>query len=208
MGKTTFLRCLQGQQAPATKNINVSTNGVDIAQVELPLFVNEVIGIWFLLSHCKFTFYLISFRVNCRNWVEEKRRLFATCGISEDKPCFTAPIDSSWLLLPFTSLFTIWLTSKATDDFNIVLLSSFSSFSSFLLITPPLIQYSHWMQQINSIVDNPGNSMPILIVGTHADKLTPHEQEVVLQKIVKVYPVSLKPTGVQGHFCVSHRYIF
>lgn len=65
------------------------------------------------------------------------------------------------------------------------------------------------MQQISSIIDKAGNSMPVLIVGTHADRITIKEQDQILYKISKAYPVSKKPsTGVQGHFAVSLRYIF
>lgn len=63
------------------------------------------------------------------------------------------------------------------------------------------------MHQIQSIVDTPGNSMPILIVGTHADKLSDLQKEQVLAKISKLYPKSTKLTGVQGHFAVSLRYL-
>lgn len=60
------------------------------------------------------------------------------------------------------------------------------------------------MQQIASIIDLPGNSMPILVVGTHADKLSKAEQQAVLAKMAHLYPVSRNPnTGIQGHYAIS-----
>ena len=80
--------------------------------------------------------------------------------------------------------------------------------SSLHLSKHSLMVTRHWMHQIQSIVDTPGASMPILLVGTHADKLTTAEQEQVITKITRLYPVSNKTTGVQGHFAVSLRYHF
>ena len=60
------------------------------------------------------------------------------------------------------------------------------------------------MQQINSIVDVSGNSMPVLVVGTHADKLSKTAQEELLNKMSRLYPVVRSgANGVQGHYGVS-----
>eukprot|EP00026_Physarum_polycephalum_P000536 Phypoly_transcript_00537.p1 GENE.Phypoly_transcript_00537~~Phypoly_transcript_00537.p1 ORF type:complete len:1451 (+),score=177.67 Phypoly_transcript_00537:50-4354(+) len=159
VGKTTFLRSLQGHNSPAGKNPNLSTNGVDISTVELPYYLPE-------------------------------KAIIGRITGKREKIVFNVWDFGGQTV--FHSTHRFFLTSMAI---YVVIYNMADDQTHGRL--------QHWMQQIQSVVDMQGASMPILIVGTHADKLTSAQQEEVMNKIARLYPVSNKTTGVQGHYAVS-----
>ena len=62
----------------------------------------------------------------------------------------------------------------------------------------------HWIQQIRAILDD-GNSKPILIVGTHVDKLPKHvDPEQKMHEMIK--ELQLSTHELKGSFAISLRH--
>ncbi len=65
--------------------------------------------------------------------------------------------------------------------------------------------YRYWIEQVDAINDFEGTK-PIIVVGTHADKLSKKERETLTKEMELQYPVPTQKANrsqIQGHFAVS-----
>lgn len=62
----------------------------------------------------------------------------------------------------------------------------------------------YWIEQVESQNDFSG-ARPIVIVGTHADKLSKQEQVTISNKVEKLYPIACtRPfKQIHGHFVLQ-----
>ena len=100
--------------------------------------------------------------------------------------------------------FTTWLNQKLWIVSSVYCCYLYSSLFHNTLLRSYANCHRYWIEQIGANNDFDG-SKPILIVGTHADQLTKHEQAERSAQMQQKYPMSTsqRTRQIHGHYVVS-----